>query len=722
MKKVTLILFYVLVNISITMGQYTLTDDDVVIENGVIISCSYNFNQTDIIIPSILDEQIITGIGYDNNNSIFDEKGITSVEFPSNIDSIANNAFYHNNITDIIIPNSLTYIGNKAFAKNIITNITIPSSVTYIGGGAFNNNKITIINGQLSNGIIYARNSNGSINYNKIISYGGEVNNIDFIPNSVDTIGDYAFEQIFLYNVSIPNSITHIGVCAFWGDNLTNITIPNSVIYIGRGAFSYNGFTNLSIPNSVTTIEPYAFSHNQLTNITIPNSVTTIGYKAFSFNQLNNVNFEANSHILSIGPNVFSNNDNLNQIILPTNINQGFIEYRDNVENIYVPGDSIFNFSLMYFVDMSYTLTDDDVVVENGVIISCSYNFAIKNIIIPNILDGQTITSIGDSFANKSIYTIQLPTYLEYIGTSTFRNNMLKNITIPSSVTYIGDAAFSDNFLTSITIPSSVTYIGAIAFRWNFLTSITIPSSVIYIGQGAFQENYSLTSVNFEPNSNILNIGIAAFYPKKIVLPTNANSGFINYIDGNNNNYNPGDTVIDIFTWYKTVLDSHSVYFIINDGVDIIPNANIVFNNIDFVADSNGKLTISNIIDGTYNYTVSVNGYADTSGTITVNGIDVYKTISLVYISIKEINEKTFKIYPNPVHNQLTINNEQLIIENIEILDITGKTIKQLIIGKEQLIIGKEQLIINISSLGKGMYFIKIKTTEGYFIKQFIKQ
>ena len=61
------------------------------------------------------------------------------------------------------------------------------------------------------------------------------------IPNSVESIGDYAFGECRgLTSVEIPNSVTSIGVRAFEGcSGLTVITIPSNMQSIGTDAF-YN--------------------------------------------------------------------------------------------------------------------------------------------------------------------------------------------------------------------------------------------------------------------------------------------------------------------------------------------------------------------------------------------------------------------------------------------------------------------------------------------------
>ena len=105
------------------------------------------------------------------------------------------------------------------------------------------------------------------------------------IPNSVTSIGDYAFWACAeLTSVTIPNSVTSIGIDVFgFCTGLTSVTIGNSVTSISNRAFEYcSGLTSFTIPNSVTSIGASAFENcSSLTSITIPNSVTSIGRYAF---------------------------------------------------------------------------------------------------------------------------------------------------------------------------------------------------------------------------------------------------------------------------------------------------------------------------------------------------------------------------------------------------------------------------------------------------------
>jgi len=71
-------------------------------------------------------------------------------------------------------------------------------------------------------------------------------------------------------------------------------------------------------------------------------------------------------------------------------------------------------------------------------------------------------------------------------------------------------------------------------------------------------------------------------------------------------------------------------------------------------------------------------------------------------------------VYPNPVKDELfIINNEQLIINSVEIVDLSGRTLISLIPLKSP---------INVSNLPTGIYFVNINTDKGIANLKFIKR
>ena len=134
---------------------------------------------------------------------------------------------------------------------------------------------------------------------------------------------------------------------------------------------------------------------------------------------------------------------------------------------------------------------------ENGTVTITKFvSSTSTDIELPSVIDGKSVTSIGDSAFNAD-------------NIEACKN--LTSIIIPDSVTMIGDYAFDGcTSLTSVTIPDSVTSIGGCAF-WccTGLTSVTIPDSVISIGDSAFWGCTGLTSVII-PDS-VTSIGYFAF-------------------------------------------------------------------------------------------------------------------------------------------------------------------------------------------------------------------
>jgi hypothetical protein len=220
----------------------------------------------------------------------------------------------------LTLPNSVTYIGWGTFADcSGLTDLTIPNSVKTIGREAFYG-CIGLVSINVNAGNSAYSSANGIL-FNKdkttLVIYPGGKTGSYAIPNSVTTIGEYAFSGCTgLTSVTIGNSAQTIGDYAFYHcSGLTSITIGNSVKTIGNQAFvgcsnltnmtldmttipsarggvwgndefshwQGSSLTSLTLGNSVTTIYSYAFSGcTSLTEVTIGNSVTTIYSYAFS--------------------------------------------------------------------------------------------------------------------------------------------------------------------------------------------------------------------------------------------------------------------------------------------------------------------------------------------------------------------------------------------------------------------------------------------------------
>ena len=137
------------------------------------------------------------------------------------------------------------------------------------------------------------------------------------------------------------------------------------------------------------------------------------------------------------------------------------------------------------FGDYEYSVLDDGTVKITG------YNGSAETVVIPDTIDGKSVTSIGNGAFEDctSLTSVTIPDGVKCIGHSAFYEcTSLKSITIPDGVTSIGGTAFSDcTSLTSITIPDSVTILNSFTFSGcKSLSDVNIPDGVTYVGDGAF--------------------------------------------------------------------------------------------------------------------------------------------------------------------------------------------------------------------------------------------
>ena len=179
----------------------------------------------------------------DISGSVVIPSTITHLDDTYHVVSIEGMAFYEcRNLTSVTIPNSVTSIGGKAFyACSGLTSVTIGNSVTSIGYMAFNSCR-SLTSVTIPSSVVYI--SSGAFNYcSNLSSINVASGNTHY--SSIDGV---------LYNY-VQDTLIQCP-CA-----KTSITIPNSVTSIGDYAFcGCTGLTSITIPTSVTSIGDYAFS------------------------------------------------------------------------------------------------------------------------------------------------------------------------------------------------------------------------------------------------------------------------------------------------------------------------------------------------------------------------------------------------------------------------------------------------------------------------------
>ena len=172
-------------------------------------------------------------------NVSFRGVGFTEVIIGDSVTTIGNGAFRGcKSLTSVTIPDSVTTIGDWAFYDcDSLTSVTIGDSVTTIGWHAFASCKsLAEFKGKFA-----ADGGRCLIKDNTIIAYAEASGTTYTIPDSVTTIGHYAFNSCSsLTSVTIGDSVTAIGEEAFYGcESLTSVTIGDSVTTIGDWAFCW---------------------------------------------------------------------------------------------------------------------------------------------------------------------------------------------------------------------------------------------------------------------------------------------------------------------------------------------------------------------------------------------------------------------------------------------------------------------------------------------------
>ena len=168
--------------------------------------------------------------------------GLTSVTFGNSVTSIGYQAFAGcSSLTSVAIPNSVTTIERSAFSGcPCLSYVTIPNSVTSIAVSvfAFCPALTSIIVDKGNTTYDSRENCNAIIETKSNTLISGCKNTI--IPNSVTTIGDYAFRGCSgLTSVTFGNSVTSIGYQAFYRCSaLAFVIIGSSVTKIWDYAFN----------------------------------------------------------------------------------------------------------------------------------------------------------------------------------------------------------------------------------------------------------------------------------------------------------------------------------------------------------------------------------------------------------------------------------------------------------------------------------------------------
>lgn len=365
-------------------------------------------------------------------------------------------------LMSVQLPSTLKRIGNNAFSgANQLTSITLPEGLEEIGDNAFD--------------------------------YCTGIESLQ-LPSTLKVIGDRAFEKMEkLTTIVLPEALESIGSQAFEGCKLGGeITIPAGVKYLGDKAIGNSTWSGNNIwqirYNAVNAEHDTASGIFDAERVIIGAGVQKIPDYAFESSSLKKITFEERTDDaeLVIGDRSFSYTK-ITEIRLP----KGKIE---------IGGAAFYGSQLASFSTLGVVTKINDYVSAgyNGFGVG-SVEGAFEMTELTEFIVPDGLTCVGDQafYKCKTLTTAHLGNSVKHIGASAFDYcSALTDLQFGNQVESIGSSAFAYTGLSSFVIPEGITAIGESTFSGCPLTEISIPASVKSIGKGAFYGCKQLTVVH----------------------------------------------------------------------------------------------------------------------------------------------------------------------------------------------------------------------------------
>jgi hypothetical protein len=511
------------------------------------------------------------------------------------------------------------------------------------------------------------------------------------LPQGLREIGTQAFADNKLTSISFANCphLETIGPLAFMENELRYVRLKYNTHLkkIDFLAFAYNEIDslNLSSCTSLSNLGGECFAHNNIQSLELSacTSLEQINRGTFSYNKINSLDITKCSSLSSIGSQCFYMNP-MSSFVLPKNENYKNLPWISDNGSNYLANDSIDNLESYYNIARKYTLSNEDVKVENGTIVSCSYDFSIKNITVPSWLDNQLITGIG-------------------------RKN----------TTNFGEIPFLFKSITDIELPNSITSFGNLSLAYNNLSYIdfSLLSSLSYIGASSF-ENGDLDSINLNHSYRLDTIGSAAFAGNNFntfTLPLEMNGSPNVWITDEGLKANNGQYVSA--SWESYIRDKKAyANFEISETKGNVP-LQVSFTDLSSTDIRTWQWQFG---DGMISYSQNPShiykAIGDYTVTLIVSNLEgrdtlTYESCVTVFGSspIDETINNTVKVYPNPTNGLLYLNYNKSY--KAELYKLSGGKIMDQNVTET----------IDISRLPKGVYILHLINNKEHIVKRIVK-
>lgn len=243
---------------------------------------------------SLKEIQLPNTITTISDGAFFNTENLTEFEFPTNLKVIGEMAFFQSNFEKIDLPQSLIKIGDSAFYDSYyLEEIKIPKSVKLIGPSAFRNcqnlknvvfgSEKTIIDSAAFDRTPWYDNMKGEfiIINNCLMAYNGKATKV-VIPKEVKYVNQ-CYYKTSVKEIILPKGLKGIGYRGLSGLAVKKIYIPNSVESIGDYAFAFmDNLKKIELPDNISKIGKGVFrSCDKLSYIKMPANIEKFNEEVF---------------------------------------------------------------------------------------------------------------------------------------------------------------------------------------------------------------------------------------------------------------------------------------------------------------------------------------------------------------------------------------------------------------------------------------------------------
>ena len=458
---------------------------------------------------------------------------------------LAQRAFWANSLESVNLPDGIPEIPREAFQYTNLTTITIPDTVEELGYRAFSGCE-RLFSVSLPEGLKivgqYVFDMCPSLEYMNI-------------PESLEAVGQGAC-LLAKGDVVVPKNLKILEWKNFELRDLNSLTVWDSVTSIASSAFYskyYNGYIsyrfNESNPDETVYVESMDGFVAQWFRENKPNAFLALinaGNVQVSFDLKGGMG-EVSSVSLPYGGRIDQPAD-------PTHDQYDFLGWFSNRDCTELwDFDTRLTGNVTLYAGWGTIDSNFEYVTDGGKAIVTNYKGKIKNLTMPDKLDGLTVVGLAEGAIPDFVQSLTLPSTVTDVAPGAFRFayslSEIKLLGNNGRIRTNGGALFSDNTLlfypprragSAYTVPNGTEEIASYAMQYaSKLTQLTLPASLKRIDAFAICESEQLSRVTFNADPESIGAGNFASHAGAPDLygPIDAPT-LVSYADANRLSYN----------------------------------------------------------------------------------------------------------------------------------------------------------------------------------------